>query len=558
MGKLGKTCFTFQKVGILFLMPEDTLKPTSNIPNQPSPEAKKFNPIFLITGILVLIVILVLTFFYLATNRTSKDQIVTGLEKDQIRLGWTSLTGTYPNNSSPPTTDDNNINDAVFEALTKFRGSTIAPALAVKWTNPNETTWRFDIRKNVKFHSGNNLTIEDIKYSFDQVLSSAESEDTAWPSSSSVATIKQVIVVDQDTIDIETKEPDPLLLTRITDVFILSKKQVEKDGISKAVGTGPFSVVSYEKDTRAVLTRNNNYWGTKPKLKEATFTIYDTDEALLKAINKGEIDYARVGLADVTAPSGYEVIKKEQPRVVMLFINFATKKVSGKDNPLLNKKVREAIKLSLDTTKLIKEASVSGTVANQFLTSSIVGYNSSIQTTSRNIPKAKSILSEEKINNLTFDLHVTPDRQTVAEAVKKQLAEAGITVNIEVEASFGELVDKLFAGEASSFIAGPVANDGGEYIAGIFRTEADQNILSYSNETVDTSSIEANRSFSPRERRKLLEDLSLVIVNDIPVIPLYAVTDNFLVKNNIDFDINSLSDFILESVSGKKTQKNTD
>lgn len=538
-------------------MPDESQKTDSTAPNKTATQSSKgFNPIFLLTGILVLIFVGLVTYFYLINSKeNSTTQTTNGLEVDKVRLGWTSLTGTYPNNSSPPTTDDNNFNDAVFEALTKFRGTAIVPSLAVKWTNPNENTWRFDIRTNVKFHSGDNLTIEDVKYSFDQVMASADNPDTAWPSSNSIATISQVTVIDQDTVDIQTKEPDPLLLSRITDVFILSRKQIEKDGLAKAVGTGPFTVVSYEKDSKAIVARNNSYWGTKPKVKEATFTIYDTDETMLQALQKSEIDYARLSLANINTPDGYSLVSKEQPRVVMLFFNFAASKINGRDNPLLNKKVREAVKLSIDNNRLIKEASVSGKLANQFLTSSIVGYNSSIPTTTRNLPKAKAILTELGLSNLTFNLHITADRQAVADVIKKQLSEAGINLNIVVEATFGDLVKKLFSGETASFLAGPVANDGGEYISGIFKTEADQNILSYSNEAVDNGITEANKSFSPRERRKLLEDLSLVIINDIPVTPLYAVTDNFVFKDNLYFETNSLSDFILESVSGKQTKK---
>lgn len=535
--------------------PESVQPETSSNPNLQSQAPKKSNFLLMILGVVALFALGAIAFYlYQTSQQKTASEIVTGLEKDNIRLGWTTLTGTYPNNASPPSIDDNNLNDSLFEALTKVRGTAVVPSLATKWTNPNDTTWRFDIRKNVKFHSGDTLTSEDIKYSFDQVIASAASEDAAWPSAASVSTIKTVTVVDEDTVDIETTEPDPILLNRITDVFILSKKQVETDGITQAVGTGPFKMVSFETGTKAVVTRNGDYWGTKPKLKEATFVVYETDDALLEAIKKGEIDYARVSLASVSPPEGYEIIKQQQPRVVMVFFNFAQPQLNGQANPLLKQKVREAVKLALDPSKVVKEASVSGTVANQFLTSSIVGYNTSIQTTSRNVLKAKSLLAEEKVNDLAFDLHVTPDRLTVAEAIKNQLAEADITVTVIVEESFGGLVEKLFAGEAPAFIAGPSASDGGEYIGGLFKTEADQNILSYSNETVDAGIVEANKSFSPRERRKLLEDLSLIIVNDSPVLPLYAVTDNFIVKKDVDFEINSLADFVLESVSGKEVR----
>jgi peptide/nickel transport system substrate-binding protein len=533
-------------------MPEETVQASSQTTK--ASQAPKNNSWVRITVIFAVFLIISGVVFVLLRNTqyVQESKSTTGLEKDSLRLGWTALSGVYPRNSNPPTIDDNNFNEAIFETLTKLRGSSIVPSLASKWTNPNELTWRFDIRKNVAFHSGDLLTSEDVKYSFDQVIASAADEENSWPSVNSVTTIKSVKIVDSDTVDIETTEPDPILLQRITDVYILSKKQVEKDSLDKAVGTGPFKLVSFDKDKSAVVSRNNDYWGTKPKLKEATFVVYDDDQALIEAIEKGEIDYAKVGLADFSTSSDFETIEKDQPRVVMLFFNFAAKKLNGSENPLLNKKVREAVKLSLDNKALIKEASVSGRAANQFLTQSIVGYNSSINTVSKNIPKAKSLLAEEKVTDLTFKIHTTSDRKEVANAISSQLKGSGITTEVVVEESFGTLVGKLFTGEITAFVAGPQANDGAEYIGGVFKTEADQNILSYSNETVDNGIVEANKSFSPRERRKILEDLSLIIVNDIPVVPLYAVTDKFIVRKNIYFEVNALNDFVLESVSGKE------
>jgi len=203
---------------------------------------------------------------------------------------------------------------------------------------------------------------------------------------------------------------------------------------------------------------------------------------------------------------------------------------------------------------VIKTASVSGKPANQFLTKFIVGYNGEITDSTKNISKAKSLLKEADASGLAFDIYTTPDREAVANAVVAELADSGIKANVVTADSFSSLVKDLFSGKAASFIAGPGANDGGEYIDGIFRTDADSNILSYSNPNVDSAIEAINKDFDPKDRKKLLEDLVAEIVDDVPVVPLYSITNTFVIRNNYDFNTNALSDFVLESVSGREIQ----
>lgn len=544
-----------KKFAIIYLMPEET------VDNQPVPSSSDSNSakktgsskIFaVILLILVIGLVATLSYFYFFNKKQENEtKVKTGLTREQITLGWTSLTGTYPNNSSSPTSDDVNFNDSIFEALTKARGSEIVPSLATKWTNPSSTTWRFEIQSGVKFQSGDSLTTEDVKYSFDQAIESADT-DNPWSSANSISTIKEVRVIDNKTIEIETTHPDPILLNRLTDVFILSKKQIEKDGLTKAVGTGPYKVDSFETDTKAVVSLNENYWGNKPKVKKATFLVYEDDQALLKALREGKIDYAKIGTANEVVPSGFIATKFDDPRVVMLFFNFAAKTNKGKPNPLLTKSVREAVKMALDSKKVIKEASVSGTVANQFVTKEIVGYNNKIREQLRNIATTKQLLLDNSIDNLSFDLYTTSDRKPVADSIASQLLEAGITVKVMVSENFGALVKKLGTGEIAAFIAGPAAYDGGEYIDSILKTDADQNILSYSNPEIDSGIEKANKTFVPRERREILESLVEKIVSDVPVIPLYSVTNTYIMKSNFDFKLSAFADFALENVSGRE------
>ena len=146
----------------------------------------------------------------------------------------------------------------VFDPLVR-RGRTLElePALAVSWKNVKPDTWRFELRRNVKFHNGNPFTADDVVASFTRLL------DPGARARGNIATVTRAEKVDDFTVDIVTNGPYPLLLNDLAGIYILDKEWMEANGALKpgniatgvttaasttAIGTGPFKVESYKPD----------------------------------------------------------------------------------------------------------------------------------------------------------------------------------------------------------------------------------------------------------------------------------------------------------------------
>ena len=179
--------------------------------------------------------------------------------------------------SSPPNSMDPhfynlfsniNVSEHIFESLIKMDAdSRIIPSLAESWKLVDNLTWEFKLRPNAKFHDGSDVTAEDVAWSIDrtsQIVNSPGKFDVYTK-----AIVKKVIV-DPKTIRLITATPYPLMLSDLTSIFIVSKKATEglsSDDFSSGkgmVGSGPFKFVSFARDDRVELVRNEQYWGAKP------------------------------------------------------------------------------------------------------------------------------------------------------------------------------------------------------------------------------------------------------------------------------------------------------
>src|SRR5690606_5226814 len=155
----------------------------------------------------------------------------------------------------------------------------LKPHLAKSFELKEPTLWEFKLRDDVKFHDGTPFTAQDVKYSLERLLT----PNLNSPHYSQITSIAEIIVVDDHTVQIRTKTPDPLLARRMQPiggsgrVFIVPKHYFEthsnQEVNDKPMGTGPYKLEEWRKGTSLTLVRNPDYWGRMPDVARGRYTF---------------------------------------------------------------------------------------------------------------------------------------------------------------------------------------------------------------------------------------------------------------------------------------------
>ncbi|HEX5321571.1 MAG TPA: ABC transporter substrate-binding protein [Stellaceae bacterium] len=172
-------------------------------------------------------------------------------------------------------------------------GKLYTPSLAESWTvSEDSLTYEFVLRDGVKFHNGDPVTAEDVKFSFERYRGASDKlmKDR-------VASIE---TPDPRHVRFKLKNPWPDFLTFYSTAsgagWVVPKKYVEKvgdDGFRKhPIGAGPYKFVSYNPGVELVLEANENYWRKVPAVKRVVMKVITDETTRLASLKAGEVDIA--------------------------------------------------------------------------------------------------------------------------------------------------------------------------------------------------------------------------------------------------------------------------
>lgn len=319
---------------------------------------------------------------------------------------------------------------AVYDTLTTAgdKGEP-APALAESWTaNDDATQWTFTLRKDATFSDGSPVTAKDALYSIGRMVQKAAENG----SRAGDIDMENSKATDDHTLVLATTKPTADLPATLT-----IGSFVVKDGTTEfttPVGSGPFVQETIE-DQAAALKANPDWWGDGPKVAELEIHGFSDPQAMAQAVTGGSIDVAsgvQPAAAKAAEGQGLTLVTRKGAESVPLLMRVDIE-------PFDDNRVREAVKLSLDRDELVDQVYLGyGEPGKDMIRYDEPGVPADAPAIKRDIPRAKELLAEAGLpNGFTTTLHTSssyPAMTPLAAAVKEQLAEAGITVEIKTHA----------------------------------------------------------------------------------------------------------------------------
>ena len=428
----------------------------------------------------------------------------------------------------------------------------IIPWLAESWKLVNPTTWEFKIRKGVKFHNGEEVDADAVKFSLDRI----RDPELKARQATYFKLVTSVDVVDKHTVRVVTSKPYPTLENHLAlrghvmpPAHFKGKDKAFAD--RNPVGSGPYKFVRWIKDERIELEANASWWGGAPKIKTLIFRPIPEHAVRVAALQAGEIDIA-VNVPPHLVPiidKHPKLYVSKAPSVRTLFIPIyqsqydpSHKLLGPVDGPTRDKRVRQALLAAVNVDEVIKTVLEGNAIRTATpLTAKHFGFDPTFAPVKQDVDRAKKLLTEAGFpQGLDLTLNSPDGRylkdKEVAEAVAGQLTKAGIRTRVRTHEWTTYLTQYVYPHKAAPmyFIGwGNTTWDADGTIGALFRTGGPQS--NYHNPDFDGMIDEAQTSVEPKRRAELYAKAQRMLVDDGAVLPLYQQMDLYGVSKRVSF-----------------------
>src|SRR5262244_3368069 len=324
---------------------------------------------------------------------------------------------------------------ALHDALVKpMPAGDNTPSLAESWTTSKDgLTYEFVLRKGVKFHNGDPVTAEDVKYSFERYRGAAAKllKDR----------VREVQVVDPGRVRFQLKEPWPDFMTfygtsATGAAWIVPKKYVEKvgeDGFKKApIGAGPYRFVSSNPGIDLVMEAFDGYWRKAPNVKRLVFRSMPDESTRAAALKAGDVDivYLLSGptAEEIKRTPGLKLVAAKPPGVPYLDL---PEQWDAK-SPWHDRRVRLAASHALDRQALNQAETLGLSRPTGGLVPRVLEFSKSFEPPAYDPAQTKKLLAEAGYPNGfdAGDLTPFPPYFSLGEAIGNYLQAVGIKTRL--------------------------------------------------------------------------------------------------------------------------------
>jgi peptide/nickel transport system substrate-binding protein len=357
--------------------------------------------------------------------------------------------GTEPTRLDPDMHRENTTNTVILHIydalLERDKDEKIVPDLAESWKFLNDTTLEFKLRKGIKFSNGEPFNAGVVKYNIERVaglLPGAKKtlNPPGWES------VKEVNVIDDYTVQIITKYPNPLLLSLAAQKYMVPIEYTKKDNFeslsTKPIGTGPYTLKSWTKGAELTLEARKDYWKGAPKIDEVVFRPIPEDATRIAELTVGNVDIISNlkpdNVKEIETQKNLEVKYVPSARTSMIFINAEREKMK-------DVRVRRALNHAIDVPSIIKN--VMGGNAYRVSTlcpNNFVGWDPQEKFYAYDPAKAKQLLAEAGYPN-GMDITILTPRGRYLNDVQACEAIAGMLTAVGIRTKVNAVEFGVFA-----------------------------------------------------------------------------------------------------------------
>ena len=504
-----------------------------------------------------------------ATETTASTSSDSSAEAGTLRLAWTSDIQTL----DVQTTSANymipmNVFDRLFEIQLNDDGSTeLVPSLVTDYTVSDDgLTYQFTLRDDVKFSDGTQLTASDVEFSLVRLLALDTSVNTDFASCILGAdeliategysyddTVEGIEVVDDTHINITLAYPFAGFLYELATPAgcIYSKAAVEAAGdnygneVESAIGSGPYVITDWTRDSSLTLELNPEYWGDEPSVKKVDIQIVPDASTINMMFQNGEIDILDCddldsSVVESTYKTAYadQIVTSNRLATTYLILN-------EDDEYLSDVNVRKAIQMAIDRQSILDTVySGDGNLCDGIYPKGLIGYSEENQGWLTYDPDAaKQLLEDSGYSDGEIKMELSADSSAsssvtlVLQMVQANLQAIGIDCSIVSydEASWLALRK---SGEMNSFVATWTAdfNDPDNFIYTFFGNDEKTKLRSINYKDEDTMArVEAARAITDEDERLAEYDAleTKIVKDDAAWVPLFGRTHLFVISDRV-------------------------
>jgi peptide/nickel transport system substrate-binding protein len=453
----------------------------------------------------------------------------------------------------------------VYEGLTRYDKSfQVEPALATSWQQISPTQWRFNLRRNVKFHDGSPFTADDVVFSYGRI------QQPQGTMQIYVAGVKEIRKVDDHTVDFMLVGPDPVLLRKIIDFRIMSKAWAEKnrsqnvqDAKAKeetyasrnANGTGAYILKGWEPDKRIVFAANPGWWDKRDgNVTDVIYTPIKSDATRVSALLAGDVDLVTdlptQDVARLKQNPALKVIDGHEVRTIFIGMDQHSSELQYSDakgkNPFKDLKVRRALNLAVDR-EAIKRVTMRGLSipAAIMVAPGVHGHSNELDRVAAADPAgARKLLAEAGYpNGFEFTLDCPNNRyvndEEVCQALVGMWAKAGLRVKLNAM-PFATFIPKILRHDTSAYMLGwGVATFDALYtLQSLVRTQTTGADGSFNCGRISDAKLDQlidamKTEMDPRKRDAMIREALTAVRDEAYYVPLHHQLRPWAMKKNV-------------------------